>query len=127
MNAVTRRRAWAIVAALGVSALTERALALEPAKELDDVSRAIQTGDFATAVQRLQLHAADWALDRGVRTDLAIMQFAAWMFDKAEQSLGCVVRNERRVTSGGNPDFGTEYNEAWYRLAQLRAGQVPDE
>jgi hypothetical protein len=123
---VARRQFLAMSAAIGATAIARRANAVEPAKKLEDVWPAIRAGEFDQAAQRLQLHVTEWPLDRGARADLAVMQFAAEMFDKAEENFGRVVKLRRGVAQSSGPHFDIDYLEAWYRLAQLRASHTPD-
>jgi hypothetical protein len=111
---------------MGASAFTQRAFAVEPASKLEEVWAEIQAGKFDLAAQRLQLHATEWPLDREVRANLAIMQFAAEMFDKAEENFRWVVKLQRARTPVATQPFNIDYLEAWYHLAQLRAGHAPD-
>jgi hypothetical protein len=103
--------------------LARHASALEPAS---DLWTEIKAGKFEIAVQRLQLHVAEWPLDRDARSDLAIMQFAAGEFAKSEENLARIIKLQRGFASGGNRLLDMEYLEAWYRLAQLRAGHALD-
>jgi hypothetical protein len=124
--AITRRQLLAMSAAIGVNAFTWRAHAIVPAKNLEEVWPDVLAGKFGLAVERLQLHVTEWPLDRGARSNLAVVQFAAEMFDKAEENLGRVVRLQRGVAPSAGLRFDIDYFEAWYRLAQLRAGRAPD-
>ena len=100
-----------------------RASALEPAS---DLWAEIRAGKFEIAVQRLQSHVAEWPLDRDARSDLAIMQFAAGEFGRSEENFARIIKLQRGFASRGNRLLDMEYLEAWYRLAQLRAGHTPD-
>jgi hypothetical protein len=126
MRAINRRRALALVSGIGMFAVKWPALALAQAEKLDDVWPEVQAGAFDVAVQRLQLHVTEWPLDREARTSLAIMQFAAEIFDQAVENLGRIVKLGRASASGAGGKLDIEYLEAWYRLAQLRAGDTPD-
>jgi tetratricopeptide (TPR) repeat protein len=125
MSAVTRRQALASVAALGASAFIPSALALDPAKTLEDVSAEVQAGKFELAAQRLQLHLTEWPLDRDARANLAMTQFGAEQFAMAEQNLGRIVKLQRSYSRDRTP-VDPDYLEAWYWIARCRAGQPTD-
>ena len=126
VRGVTRRQFLTATAAIGAASFAYRTHALESAKNLEEVWSDVRAGRFELAVQRLQLHVTDWPLDRDARSSLAVMQFAAGAFDSAAENLGRVVKLQRGVSQAARPRFEIDYLEAWYRLAQLRAGRTPD-
>lgn len=126
MSALSRRHALMLLATAGVSTVTRSAGAIEPAKTIKEVWPELQAGNFEHAVQRLQLYVTEWPLDREVRSNLAIMQFAAELFEKSAENLRWVVRLERAIVHGSGLRFDMDYIEAWYHVAQLRAGHSPD-
>jgi len=122
----TRRHVLCGMLAVGTIPFARHALALEPASDRKDIWAEIKAGRFDIAAQRLQLHVTEWPLDRDARSDLAIVQFAAGEFDKAAENLARIIKLQRGFASKGNQLLEMEYREAWYRLAQLRAGHTPD-
>lgn len=115
-----------LMSAAGASVFASRVCALEPAAKLANVWPEVQAGTFDMAAERLQLHVTEWPLDRNARSSLAILQFAAGMFDKASDNLGRVVKLERGYDSQIDPLIDIDYLETWFRLSRLRAGRVID-
>lgn len=121
---IARRQALLLMSASGIGVFGGwPARALEPAEKLADVWPAVQAGKFDLAAQRLQVYVTEWPLNQDARSNLAILQFGAGMFAEAEKNLGRIVKLRR--TYAADPRFELQYLEAWYRIAQLRAGQAP--
>src|SRR5688572_18021896 len=96
---VIGRRCALILMSAGAVVLACPARALDPAAKLEDVWSEVQRGAFDLAAQRMQMHVTEWPLDRDARSSLAILQFAAGMFDKAAENLGRIVKLQRGYAS----------------------------